>query len=101
MNNALLEVLLEELFKSHRELFPTSIPNKETLQEKIHVYLTLQRTSDTQALKQKVGQSDINIVNPWKALKRADGNRPNHPMRQHYAKLELLLGTFLRYTWAM
>ncbi len=53
------------------------------------------------ALEQKVGQSDIDLVNHWKALERLDENRPHRPMRQHYAELELLLGPFLRYAWAM
>jgi hypothetical protein len=100
MNDAMMEVL-EELFDSHRELFPASIPDKETLRVRIQVYRTLRRTSDTRALEQKVDRSDIDVVNRWKALERANGNRPNRPMRQHYAELELLLGPFLRYTWAM
>jgi hypothetical protein len=100
MNDSLLEVL-EELFGTHRELFPVSIPDKETLRQRVQVYRTLRRTSDTQALEMKVGQTDIDVVNRWKSLERADGNRPQRPMRQYYAELELLLGPFLRYTWAM
>ena len=100
LNDSLLEVL-EELFDSHRELFPPSISDKEVLGTRVQVYQTLRRTSDTRALEQKVGQSDIDVVNRWKALERADGNIPHCPMQQHYAKLELLLGPFLRYTWAM
>jgi hypothetical protein len=71
------------------------------LGERIGVYCTLWRSSDTRALKQKVAPSDIDVVNRWKALEQANGNRPNHPKRQHYAKLELLLGPFLCYTWTM
>jgi hypothetical protein len=100
LNDSLLETL-EELFGTHQELFPASIPDVETLRKRVQVYRTLRRTSDTRALEQKVGQSDIDVVNRWKALERADGNRPHRPMRQHYAKLELLIGPFLRYTWAM
>jgi hypothetical protein len=100
LNDSLLEVL-EDLFDTHRELFPASIPDKETLRKRVQVYRTLRRTSDTRALEQKVGQSDIDVVNRWKALERADGNRPHRPMRQHYAELELLIGPFLRYTWSM
>jgi hypothetical protein len=100
LNDSLLEVL-EELFDSHRELFLPSIPDKETLRQRVQVYHTLRRTSDTCALNQKVSVSDIDVVNCWKAVERSDGNRPHFPMRQHYAELELLLGPFLRYTWAM
>jgi hypothetical protein len=101
LNDSLLEVL-EELFDSHCELFPPSISDKEVLRTRVQVYRTLCRTSDTRALEQKVGQSDIDVVNRWKAVERADGNIPHCPIRQHYAELELLLGpSFLRYTWAM
>jgi hypothetical protein len=100
LNDSLLEVL-EDLFDTHRELFPASILDKETLRKRVQVYQTLWRTSETRALEQKVGQSDIDVVNRWKALERADGNRPHRPMRQHYAELELLIGPFLRYTWMM
>jgi hypothetical protein len=100
LNGLLLEIL-EELFDYHRELFPPSIPNKETLRQRVQVYRTLRGTLDTHALEQKVGQSDIDVVNCWKAVERANGNRPHRPMRQHYAELELLLGPFLWYTWAM
>jgi hypothetical protein len=101
LNDSLLEIL-EELFDTHRELFPTSVPNKETLWKRVPVYRTLRRMSDTCALEQKVGQSDIDVVNRWKALEeRADRNRPHRPMRQHYAELELLIEPFLRYTWGM
>jgi hypothetical protein len=100
LNDSLLEVL-EDLFDTHRELFPASILDKETLRKRVQVYRTLRRTSDTQALEQKVSQSDINVINRWKALERADGNRPHCPMRQHYAELELLIGPFLLHTWNM
>ncbi len=100
MNELLLEVL-EELFDTRQELFPASILDKEMLQQRVQIYQTLHRYSFTQALEQKVVQSDIDVVNPWKALERADGSRPNRPMRQHYAELELLIGPFLRYTLAM
>jgi hypothetical protein len=99
MNDALLKVL-EELFDTHQK--PSSIPDKETMRKIIQVYRLLQRTSDMQALEQKVGQSDIDVVYPWKALECANGKMPQRPIWQHYAKLELLLGPFLLLsTWAM
>ena len=100
LNDSLLEIL-DDLFDSHRELFPASISDRETLRKRVQVYRTLRRTSNTRAIDKKVPKSDIDVVNRWKSLERADGNRPHRPMRQHYAELELLFGPFLRYTWAM
>jgi hypothetical protein len=65
------------------------------------VYRTLWYTLDTSAINKKVSKSDIDAINCWKSLKKANINRPHHPMWQHCKELELLFGPFLRYTWAM
>ena len=100
LNDAFLEVL-EDLFETNRELFPSSIEDKETLRKRIQAYRTFRRTSDSIAIDEGVDQIDIDVVNRWQAVEKAKGSRPNRPMRQHYAELELLLRPFLRYTWAM
>jgi hypothetical protein len=100
MNDALLKVL-EDIFESHRDLFPPTITTRESLCQKYQAFRTLQRTSDTRALEMKVGQPDIDLVNRWKTVEKADGSRPARPMRQWYAEFALLLAPFLRYTWAM
>jgi hypothetical protein len=100
LNDAFLEIL-EDLFESARDLFPASIGDIETLRKRIHVFRTLRRTSDSIAIEEKVAQADIDVVNRWQAVEKAAGSRPNRPMRQHYAELELLLKPFLRYAWAM
>jgi hypothetical protein len=100
LNDAFLEIL-EDLFETHRELFPSSIEDKETLRKRIQAYRTFRRTSDSIAIDEGVSQTDIDVVNRWQAVEKAKGSRPNRPMRQHYAELELLLRPFLRYTWVM
>jgi hypothetical protein len=100
LNDAFLEIL-EDLFDTHRELFPASIEDKETLRKRIQAYRTFRRTSDSIAIDEGVDQTDIDVVNRWQAVEKAKGSRPNRPMRQHYAELELLLRPFLRYTWVM
>jgi hypothetical protein len=68
MKDSMLE-FLEELFDTHRELFPASIPEKEMLRQRVQVYCTFLRiTWDTRALEKKVGPSYIDGVNRWKAL---------------------------------
>jgi hypothetical protein len=100
LNDAFLEIL-EDLFESARELFPASIDGIEELRKRIQAYRTFRRTSDSIAIEEKVAQADIDVVNRWQTIERAAGSRPNRPMRQHYAELELLLKPFLRYTWVM
>jgi hypothetical protein len=100
LNDAFLEIL-EDLFDTNRELFPASIPDKETLRKRIQAYRTFRRTSDSIAIEEGISQTDIDVVNRWQAVEKAKGSRPSRPMRQHYAELELLLKPFLRYTWGM
>ena len=100
MNDAMLEVL-EDVFDNQCELFPPTITNQDMLCQKYQAFRTLQRTSDTRALEVKVAQPDIDLVNRWKSVEKADGSRPARPMRQWYAEFSLLLAPFLRYTWAM
>jgi hypothetical protein len=57
--------------------------------------------SDSIAIEEKVAQADMDVVNHWQPVEKAAGSRPNRPMRQHYAELELLLKPFLCYTWVM
>jgi hypothetical protein len=100
LNDAFLEIL-EDLFDTARESFSASIDDKETLQKRVQACRTFRRTSDSIAIEEKVAQADIDVVNRWQTVERAAGSRPNRPMRQHYAELELLLKPFLRYTWVM
>jgi hypothetical protein len=100
LNDVFLEIL-DNLFDTHRELFSASIEDKEKLRKQVQAYRTFRRTSDSNAIKMGVNRVDIDAVNQWQTLEKAKGSRPNWPMRQHYAELELLLRPFLRYTWAM
>jgi hypothetical protein len=100
LNDAFLEIL-EDLFDTARDLFPASIEDKEILRKRVQAYRTFRRTSDSIAIEEKVAQTDIDVVNRWQTVEKAAGSRPNRPMRQHYAELELLLKPFLRYTWVM
>jgi hypothetical protein len=100
VDDALLEVL-EELFISNRELFPTKMETLEDLRKSYQVFRTLRRTSDTQALEMRVSKDDIDVVNRWAGVERAQGRRPGREMRHYYADITLLLKPFLRYTRAM
>jgi hypothetical protein len=71
LNDSLLKIL-EDLFESHRELFPASITDRETLRKRVQVYRTLCCTSGMRDIKMKVSKSYIDVVNRWKSLKRAD-----------------------------
>jgi hypothetical protein len=100
VDDALLEVL-EELFISNRELFPTKMETLEDLRKSYQVFRTLRRTSDTQALEMRVSKDDIDVVNRWAGVERAQGRRPGREMRHYYADITLLLKPFLHYTRAM
>jgi hypothetical protein len=48
-----------------------------------------------------VCRDDIDLINRWHQVNRADGNRPSFDMRHHYAQYELLVEPLLQYTEAM
>jgi hypothetical protein len=75
LNDAFLEIL-EDLFDTHRELFPASVEDKETLRKRIQAYRTFRRTSDSVAIEMGVSQVDIDVVNRWQTLEKAKGSRP-------------------------
>lgn len=93
--------ILEELFEDIPSLFPPSVKDKEEISDAYQVYRSIRRSSDTRAIKQKVSESDIDIVNRWQKVEKAQGSRPTLQMKYHYASVEILLEPFLRYTYSM
>jgi hypothetical protein len=93
--------VLEELYDKDRDLFPPSISSKEEIASSYHAFRSFRRSSDTRALNQGVNRDDIDLVNRWHQVEKADGNRPAFDMRHHYAQYELLVDPFLRYTSVM
>jgi hypothetical protein len=100
MSDSLLEIL-EDLFDTHRHLFPIDITSKEFLRERYQAFRTFRRTSDTRATEMGVSKADIDMVNRWESAERAKGKRQNMPMRMHYTQVELIVKPFLRYTGQM
>lgn len=100
------EILTELLFicyQEDRNVFPVPVDldTEEKLRDIYQSLRTFRRTSDTRALEKKINKLKIDIVSIWKALESVDGRWPGWSMRQHYAQLELLVGPFLHYTFAM
>jgi hypothetical protein len=100
MTDSFLEVL-EDLFETDRHLFPPDITSKEILRERYQAFRSFRRTSDTRAAEMDVSSSDIDIVNRWESVEKAQGRRAAMPMRLHYMQIDLCLKPFLRYTGAM
>jgi hypothetical protein len=100
VDDSMLEVL-EDLFISNRDLFPTKIETSQDLRKSYQVFRTLRRTPDTRALEMRVSKDDVDVVNRWASVEKAQGRRPGREMRHSYADVTLLLKPFKRYTSAM
>jgi hypothetical protein len=100
MSDSFVEIL-EDLFDSDRVLFPPDIMSKDILRERYQAYRSFRRTSDTRAAEMNVSSTDIDIVNRWESVEKAQGRRAAMPMRLHYTQIELSLKPFLRYTGQM
>ena len=97
----IIHKVLLDLFTSKRFLFPADILDVEAARKHYQCFCTFRRSSDTRALEQKVTSSDIDVVNRWKRVEKANGKVPGMPMQQRYAQFDQLLQPFLRYTQAM
>ena len=100
MSDSLFEIL-DDLFDSHRHLFPADIFSKSMMKERYQAFRMYRRTSDTRATEMGVSKADIDMVNRWESTERAKGKRQNMPMRMHYTQVELIVKPFLRYTGQM
>lgn len=100
VNDCLVEALCQ-LFESSPELFSTKVTSLEQVRKVYHIYRSLRRSSDSKALDMEVSGEDIDIVNRWEGVERAQGNRPNRSMKHHYADIVMLIKPFKRYTFAM
>ena len=97
----LLNEVLEEIFRTKRELFPPDIGCLVELRKAYQAFRSFRRASATRAMEKGVLGDDIDVVNRWATHESSNGARPGHNMRQHYAQFEQLLQPFLRYTQAM
>jgi hypothetical protein len=93
--------ILEDLFDTERHFFPPDITSKEILRERYQAFRSFRKTSDTRAAEMEVSSSDVDIVNRWESVEKAQGKRAAMPMRLHYLQFDLCLKPFLRYTASM
>jgi hypothetical protein len=99
--NEIFHEALISLFRSGEVEFPSVIKTEEDIRERFNIFRSMRRGSDTRAKEENVSDSDINIVNRWKAEQRAGTRKPGLSMSQMYTDPSLLLKPFLRYTAAM
>lgn len=103
---------LSFIYEKDKSLFPTDIrtfieQDEEDMRMVFERYYscfrTFRRSSDSRALENRhmLHDEDIDIVNRWRRVEDAKGNRPSHVMKQHYADVDVLLKPFLRYTKVM
>ena len=100
VNDCFLEAL-ENVYEAKQDLFPAKIQTLGDIKLCYHIYRSPRRTSDTRALEKNVSSTDIDIVNRWKKVEKADGKKIVGEMKHYYADVTLLMGPFKRYTSAM
>ena len=99
--NDLLVEFLTSIFDENRDLFPGNILNRDQIKDRYQCFRSFRRGSDTRALEKKIDGKDIDVVNRWRTIEQARGQRPSMQMQQHYAQLDQILAPFLRYTLEM
>jgi hypothetical protein len=96
-----MHTILEELLEHDSSVFPNNIKSLDDIQTNYQAFRSFRRSSDTRAIEERVSVDDINLVNRWHVIDRAQGKRPTLEMRYHYAQYEELVKPFIRYTRAM
>ena len=99
--NGLFHEALTEIHSSNPDMFLTDIRTAEDVEANYNVFRSFRRGSDSRAIAKGVSVTDIEVVNRWLKKERAGGSRPHQSMRHHYADVNLLLDSYLRYTRAM
>lgn len=97
----MLHTILLEILHSHPNLFPPEITTEEDIRQGYQCFRSFRRSSATRATEMKVAIADKEVVNRWSKVEKADGNKLNLQMHQHYTNFDDLLQPFLRYTSAM
>ena len=99
--NEIFHEALISLFRTREVEFPSVIKTEEDIREQFNIFRSMRRGSDTRAHEEQVPESDINIINRWKAERKAGTRQPGLSMPQMYTDPALLLKPFLWYTVAM
>ena len=98
MNEMLWEIM-EELYEEDTDLFPKSITSVEDVRTKIQLYRTMRRSSDSQALRKGVTESDVKLVNRWSSSETS--GTASSILYINYSQQDLLNDIFVRYTRVM
>jgi hypothetical protein len=88
---------LEQVQKEHPNVLDPSID----ITEEFGLSRSFRRGSDSRAIAEEVPVTIIELNNRWRKVESAKGKAASFEMYQHYADIELLLGTFLKYSRAM
>jgi hypothetical protein len=77
---------------------PELIPKELNVYEECRISQSFRRGATTHARNQKVGESDIDIINWWRKVEGAQGHRPKLRMQDHYSKIRQLVPSLLRFS---
>jgi len=93
--------ILVDIFRKIPTLFDIRIKSSKQVTDNFKSYRSFRRSSDTRALNMKVNSYDIDVINRWSTVEKAQGRKAGLAMKHHYAEVNVLLGPFIRYTKAM
>ena len=96
-----LHSILEELYEEEVSLFPKTINSSEDISKWYQSYRSFRRTSNSTATEAGVCDEDKRLVNRWRQIEKAGGNKPTFTMPDHYTDITLIKAPFLRYTGAL
>ena len=96
--NEILHELLGESFIEHPALFQLDIQSIADIEDKYSAYRSFRHGSDLLAIAMKVPVEDIEVVNRWPKKEASGTGKASIEMTQYYAKVHILLPSFMCYT---
>ena len=93
--------ILDKAFMKSPHLFPQEIKSSSDIRERIHLYRSFRRSSDSRAIARGVKEADIDTVHRWSTEYTAKGRATSQKLRIAYSDPSLLRECFSRYTQSM
>jgi DNA-binding XRE family transcriptional regulator len=95
------EMKFHEALLHIQENHPRLIPPTVDVVEEYGIDRSLRRGSLTHARNMGVSGSDLDLINRWRLVEKAQGRKPAMRMRDHYSDIRLLVPSLIRYSKAL
>jgi hypothetical protein len=92
------EEVFYDLLQEIQDQRPDLIGPKVDIEGDYGFFRSFRRGATTRAREMGVTETDIDLINRWRKVERAEGMEPNMPVRDHYTEVVQLKSSWLRFS---